>query len=242
MNVSKKTIFISITLVCLIWASILFFRYQANQDNENFFNQYLRHHFIKWNLAKSLFHLNYDGDNRAIYFSQQYPVITLEIDALNGVIFDRKVIEDVAQELGKILEKKVQVNYSNLDITNSFTSQDLQVIADKYKNFSPDSPSLYVLILDMDNQNKDRLGTTFSRDSVALYIQSIESMSQNLTDGGLNFKGTLLHEIGHQLGLPHNDKYGCLMNAEAEEGPSYIYSAFCEYELELISAEKQRYK
>ncbi len=247
MNVSKKFSFSFIFLAILFWVGFGLLRMQANEDGDNFFNRNLRASFIKSDTLRRIFHLNFDGDARAFYFSKNK--ITVEVVWMEGVFLDREAISRAVENISKVTGNEVTVEYNNYPISSLEAGSSLSDLEKKYRDisFSPSKPSLLLMALPYDVDNKSRIGTTLGSTTVVLYVSAIDDLvSKNKEQVSKLQEGTVLHEFGHQLGLDHNNKEGCLMNPQAEINGSYGASNwitnFCEYELETLSKLRESYR
>lgn len=248
MNVSKKTTFLTLSLVLVFWTSIYILKKQANTDGENFFNTYFRHYFIKSDLLSRVFHLDFDGDYRAVLFSGTGEVV-VEVDNFSGFQLTSQDFELAGENFSKVIARPVSFIFSD-KLTEAPLNQTPEKLKKTFRNLNLQSSAntLYLLVLKSAEQS-DLLGSTLGRDGLILYADSIFEFSnknQRLFNAYLN--GTLLHELGHQLGLDHNQDTGCLMNEYAEENhlaktrADSVLIDFCESEKAWLEKEKNKFQ
>lgn len=249
MNVSKKTIVISVCLAILFWVGIFVLRKQSQIDEQNFFNRNLRAEFSKYDVLRRVFHLDFDGDRRALYLSRNKK-IKLEIDSQEGVSYNKNSINSVVTRIKTNLNKDIEVVYSEEDISSTNLASGLYHFEKNFRDVDDSGEFVYlhVLILKKDSEKEHLLGTTVGAGAVVVYTEALKDFTSGYPKTyDSYFEGTLLHEIGHQLGLRHNTESQCLMNeyAEVDSMPQYfqenVLVEFCGYENNLIEQEKKRF-
>ena len=245
----RKAITFALCLTIVLCFSFVSIKLLSLQPDTSTFNTEWRYRFARYTWLRAVFGLHFDGDARADYLSPRYSEIIVEVDAQTGMLPVASVLRSFAERASMVTGKKVTLHYSDTSIpyTNSVSITEVDNIAKQYKhNLVPSSTAyLYVLFLSQSAANSNELATTHSEQSLLIYSDALSEFTQASPATLPNYiVGTLVHEFGHQLGLPHNSEQGCLMNEHAElsktakADPSQVNTDYCAYEKSLIQSMK----
>ncbi len=241
-----KKFFIAIFLLLIIFFSFSFIilKLLANGAEDNFFNQKYRAQVAAHPVLRNIFDLRFDGDARADYLSSRYNKIFIEVDQMEGLEISQSALDLLETKIESITSKEVIIFRSDsIPYQANVDGEDVKQYVEAHRNYkyASDVAHLYLLYLSEFEDQADHLGSTYQEYGILLYDTAL----RNLTIGNPKtfdnyWSSTALHEFGHQLGLPHNEIKGCLMNEHAESGqvlrenPEDVIIDFCAYEKQLI--------
>lgn len=242
-----KKLFTAILLLVLIVSTFTFsvLKIMSLGPSSNYFNSKLRPQLDKSILARKILSLHNDGDGRFDLLGDKTKSILLEVVAMQSLNVDAKVSYDLADKIQQITGKKTSVIFDPpIPYQDSVSSKDVDQIAAGQKYHSGDGEAvLYIMMLSSKSGDDKNIGLTHNEDGVIGYIDAIHKFVPNNNKlANMYLYSTLLHEVGHQFGLAHNEEPNCLMNPEAEISPSASYDLnnivldFCDYEKGLIKA------
>jgi predicted Zn-dependent protease len=223
--------------------SFIYLRVSSQSIENNFFNEKLRYKFARYPFFRKTLALHFDGDARFDYLSPKYDKITVKIITMDGLYLNNKIAESFVEKVQKTTGKNAEyVYFKSIPFASSSSMENLRKQLEKNEQISSgDEAVLYVVLAGQNSEVANRLGSTLNENGVVFFGKTAESYMRN--DNGDNFQNfatsLLLHEFGHQIGLPHNDDYGCLMNKNSDfrdDGVIVdINKDFCESEKKEIS-------
>lgn len=221
-------------------------RSMANGSDNNLFNQKYRAMFDKYPLARDILGLHFDGDGRFDYLDRSKSKLWVEIDTVYGTEIPQASLDLLAEKIKSSTGKDVVYYVSDKEIPAKqiVTQDDVKKLVSNYKNFHPnDGAYLYLLFLQSYEPDPLLLGSTYQEDGVILYDQALKDLTKASPETYPQYvESTILHEFGHQLGLPHNEQKNCLMNSHADtnnvvrETTKSVIVDFCDYEKKLIQS------
>jgi len=246
-----KKVIVIIVLLIIITATFafVFLKASSNNSDNSFFNSKLRHKFSQSYFLRQIFSLHNDGDAKSDYLGSRSKEIVIEIDSMQGMeINDTDLFERLSNKIEDITKKRVSYIHSTGDITYrpNLKIEEIETIKLNYGTHKPNNNKsvIYIFLGSQLEENSDQLGSTLGNDGIVLFTNTLLSYMKDYTANDYdeiveNFAlGTLLHEFGHQIGLPHNNTSGCLMNESAEfkkyMNPEKIITDFCDFELDQI--------
>lgn len=209
-------------LVAVIVIALLFSIVKAASlgSEANWFNSRYRPAVSVYPLLRQIWGLHNDGDASADYLSARRSEIVVELDRAAGLSLSSGSAELVASEIERVTGKPVRIIASTElpDRAESYMVDEAREIKFRWQRYRTDADSavLYVLLLTRDTEEDRLVGRTLDEDGMALYLDAMDRI--DYADRTAVEVSTILHEFGHQLGLPHNDSPDCLMNAHAEAG------------------------
>jgi hypothetical protein len=238
----KILFLLAIILVC---GAFVYAKIASLGPEDNYFNTYYRGQVAVYPAMRKILGLHYDGDAKSDYLGSGYKKIFIEVDALNDIDPDTRLLDRFAAKVESITGKQVSYLVSNTEIPlTTLTDNQVASVVGKYKNAAvpPGEAGLYLLFAGSKKDEPKLLGATHQENSIILYQEALKEFTKDssATFGNYAFS-TLLHEFGHQLGLDHNDISGCLMNPKAENNdtarfnPGDIIIDFCELEMKELA-------
>lgn len=242
----KLVAIIALLAVIILSFGFVWLRVMAQGDESNYFNRQWRPRFAAAPWLREALGLHYDGDGRADYLGNKYSKILIEVDQFDSVSLRLTALEGLTDKIEKLTGKDTSylVSDRRVPYDRSLTKDEIAALASKYRNHFPgggDTATIYLLVGSQDSEDVDILGTTFAEYGIAVFAKTLEEFTARSPDTLANYElSTALHEFGHQLGLPHNDEVGCVMNEQVEEArvawerAEDVLVDFCEYEKELI--------
>lgn len=237
----------AVLLLVFIFANIVFiiFRLAATSTEDNFFNRNFRAKFAKHPLMRQLLALHFDGDARTDYLGNNFKKILIEVDSMDGLEVSTQALGLLKEKIELVTKKPVEYIESDsiIPYKEKVADQDLNELETLYRNFysKNDEAVLYLLVASQDEAQNTLMGSTLNEDGLVLYKDELKIFTQDSPNTLSNYEeSTILHEFGHQIGLSHNNKPGCLMNESAEmahlaqERPQDVVVDFCDYEKEQV--------
>jgi hypothetical protein len=217
-----KKFLISVFLIIVIAVSFsfIFLRLSAQSDSDNYFNKNLRYKFARYSFFRTVLGLHFDGDARFDYLSQKYKNITIKIITMNGTDVSKKTLEILADKIQQTTGKPVKtihVRDVQLETASSLSALRKTLASGEYAA-ADDGAVLYIVVANSCADAASRMGSTLDENGVVFFKKTIaDSMQNDSLEKFEKFSAALLlHEFGHQIGLGHNNDYGCLMNKEVE--------------------------
>ncbi|MDP2933774.1 MAG: hypothetical protein Q8N81_06645 [bacterium] len=235
-------VLLSVILVSFGFAAL---KILANGPDNNYFNRNLRQIFFQHRFWRETLGLHYDGDGRYDYLGNGDGKIMLEVDVMSDLSIQPQALELVRQRIEQITGKQVLYYFSssNIPYKQSVSMNELEGIMLARRDFAATGKDakLQILYLSRDSAEPQLLGRTVREDGIVLYEEALVDFTKSNPDTLSAYEAsTILHEFGHQLGLPHNEAPDCLMNSSAEQShvarevESDVVTDFCLQETELI--------
>ncbi|MGE5392568.1 MAG: matrixin family metalloprotease [Candidatus Saccharibacteria bacterium] len=239
----KRLAILVLSLFVIVLFAFIILRSASLGPEDNYFNARLRPVLASWPFSRKILALHYDGDARSDFLGKRYAGIQLEIDVMSGEELPQQGLDQAVKAIETVTGKPVSVRYSDNRIPYQGALTDAGVAglakANRYAH-DPDSAFLYLLLASSRDSEVSNIGETQGEDGIIIFMDSLKSfLSRNPDLLPAYFSSTMLHEFGHQLGLPHNSEPGCLMNPEVEGGASWetpadVINYFCPYELRQL--------
>ena len=217
-------------ITIVVFGSFAIFRYYANNgDEENWFNKKYRDKFSQNLLWRNLLYLNWDGDSKSDYLlNDKYKKIVIEFDRLESCQIDDDTLKEFIELVDQYTYKDEGSMLIESDIVpdngSSYSFDDIVSFSKYYrnKNTGDDTATLYIMCLSSSKDHPTNIGITHGSDAIVIFDQALTDTVGR--KGGLEKSllqlSTMLHELGHQLGLEHISKTNCVMN-ENFETPSF---------------------
>ncbi|MFH1597983.1 MAG: matrixin family metalloprotease [Patescibacteria group bacterium] len=261
MSVSRIIFVTSLLIIIIFCASFILFRYYGNQDNANWFNDNLRGELAKSPTLRSLYALNWDGDAKSDYLSnRKFKKLVIEIESIQQCALYFADNQALADQINDLIQKPEGVEIILNDSIDEdeiifLESNPLDRAVSRLKarlqnhKTGGDTAFLHVLCLDYNRDASTTIGATYENTTVLLFYNRIKEVTEkNSAALPIYLKTTLLHEFGHQLGLPHLEDTGCMMAATVESPGNAIGAldqipqSFCPASLNMIQTLRLQYQ
>ncbi|MBX4205325.1 MAG: matrixin family metalloprotease [Candidatus Doudnabacteria bacterium] len=244
----RKLITALLLVFVLLISSFVILKILAAGSEDNFFNQKYRPQLGRSQLLRQILQLHDYGDQRYEYLGSKNSTIDIEIDSMDGLVISDKALNLLVEKIAAVTGKKVIYYFSdhNILFTESVEPDYIDTLVKIYRDDSKPAPGvakLYILYLSQSADHPTELGITHGEYGIILFDTGIKNLTQsNPMTFDSYVESTALHEFGHQLGLGHNERANCLMNAKVESDGNIYYNStdvitdFCDYEKALIRA------
>lgn len=155
------------------------------------------------------------GDSaRAFLQADQFPVLNVEIDYMEGYQPDSDALDSLKVSLEKHLNKSnINIGIPNsipAEGQNAYSANDIRALEEEFRNHFTESQSdtvwAYFLIVDGEFSEQNVLGIAYYNTSMAFFGKTIRDISGGATQPSrTKVEGTVYrHEFGHILGLVNN--------------------------------------
>lgn len=218
---------------------------QASGPDDNYFNRELRSRFTAVPFFRHVLSLHYDGDARADYLGGKYKKIVIEVDTMQDIGARYEALDLLRDRVRQITGKPTSyiISDNNILYEREVDETGIEKLVKQYRNreSSDDTAVLYLLYASSSADQPDLLGLTYQEYGIILFYNALQDFTDENPKVLVNYEAsTALHEFGHQIGLPHNERQNCLMNKSAEmahiprEIPEDVITDFCEHEKNAI--------
>lgn len=210
----------------------------------NFFNRNLRLKLARSPELRSVLSLHFDGDGSTDYLGRRYEKIFIEADVMDTVAAYLPALDKLAKNIERATGKPTSyvVSDKKIPYDRALSDGDIAKLVRRYRSHrnSGESASLYLFFGSRYEREPSLMGSTFEEYGLVIFGETVSEFGSDDSEALINYQAsTALHEFGHQLGLPHNDRPDCLMNEAVEsqklwERAEDIITDFCEYEKTLL--------
>ena len=238
----RNSIISVLVLLAIILATFgyVVLKSQALSDEDNYFNQNLRSGFAASLFWRQILDLHLDGDGKADYLRPRYKQILIEVDIMQGLSAQISALNLLKDKIQQITGKPTDyiISDRNVRYFRDLNTDQIDDLVDQYqiRETSGDTAVVYLLYASRSQEDSGFLGLTHREYGIVLFAETLQEFSKDDSGIRANYEvSTALHEFGHQLGLDHNDRPGCLMNEDVEIGrfwerPEDVIVDFCEFE------------
>jgi len=235
--------YLLIIILTSLTFSFFFASFNLQTDYLKGVNETFRHTFIKNFTLRHLFKLNQPGDAKSDYYNAK-PFSKLKVEIYNssfGTLYTST--EDLIKNngFGQVVKKPsgVTINERNLnDVPSDVDSHYLDDLAKSVPKYTKDTAILRIYILSKYAPHQTFLGMTIGAYAFAIFKSSIEEGSENDQIRQDSEWSTILHEMGHLLGIGHIGYENCVMKGIIDVpnsgAVSLISTEYCYDEIQAI--------
>lgn len=242
----KRVLTISVLVIIIVLSfGFVILKVLAAGNDQSSFNRKIRPMLAAQPGLRQILSLHYDGDGRADYLGKRYKKILIEVDLATATTIRLAALDLLKTRIEEVTGKETTYIISDREMPyyRELSKEKIVKLALKYRNYhqTRDTATLYLMSLPKFTEQPTRLGMTHQEYGIVLFGEALADFTEDSPNTLINYEvSTALHEFGHQLGLPHNQEPGCLMNERAEiahgalENPEDVITDFCEYEKRLL--------
>lgn len=240
----KKITILLLLIFILLTIIYSFFYASFNLDIEILkpVNDGLRPLTTKNFTLRRVFNLNQPGDAKADYYStKHFTKLKVEVyRSTYGEMFETS-LELIKNGIDEVINKSEGISIEKMELENVPQEVDddfIDNLANKIPKYSNNTAVMKIYILSTYKPHPTLTGLTAGAYGFVIFKNSIEESSENTsTRGGLE-KNTILHEVGHLLGVKHIEKDRCVMDKIVDVPGrgriDLIPTEYCFYDLQAI--------
>lgn len=235
-----KTFFLLLFIVFL--SVFIYVSVKTHGDLNSSFNQTYRFKLGKYSVLRALFGLHNDGDARAQYLLSPGPLVVEIVNPLEFNVPD-DVIGNFTKKIQNLIGREVVVYNTDNISPGSLNESDLEkIVKEKRRHFLPGQPNLFIIYAEDYSDRSEEVGKTYKEFAVLLSHNRLKEVTSQYPEAFKQYlETTVLHEFGHQIGLPHNQQNGCIMNIKVDRPKAqgffsgiYTPNDFCDFEKESL--------
>jgi len=231
-------------LVVILFASIfVYLKVQSLGDEKSSFNQTTRYRLGKFGFLRTTLGLHKDGDSRAEYLLKDTSII-IEVVQSSGSKLSDIVLDEFAKKVSEYTGRNTRIVNTDTIASGYVNEGQLSgIVRANRRHFDGGSSNLFVMYVDDFPGSDSNLAKTYQDFGIVVSHDRLANLVRQYPNSLPNYQlSTLLHEFGHQIGMDHNSKNGCVMN-DVVESPSggvfygdSILTSFCSEEVDQISS------
>jgi predicted Zn-dependent protease len=237
-------------ILVILAAGYVYVTSLARGDENSQFNQNTRFQLGKYAITRTIFGLHNAGDARAEYFSRGN-LISVEIVQPENSGFSDEILNNFSDKIKNYLGRSVSLfNLDKIPEKNLTESDITEIVNEKRRHVLSGQPNLFVILAaDYSPRPNDELAKTYKEFGIVVSLKALKDFTDNnLLAFNSYANSTLLHELGHQIGLKHNSNNNCIMSEHAGiNGKALEFYGqlspqdFCGFEQEQIKSLKIKY-
>lgn len=211
------------------------------------FNRTTRYELGKRGWLRTLLGLHKDGDAKLEYLFGQTPLV-LEVVQTKTEPMPEDVLLNVKAKLEEYLERKIVI-YNVDTIERGIVSDAMisKIVSQNRRHRILGQPNIFVIFAEDFYGSEVEVAKTVQEYGMIISASKLRTLTANYPPAYSQYvESTILHEIGHQLGLSHNQRPECIMNVTVESpigalafDQAVTPTRFCPHELDELKAIKQ---
>ena len=243
----KKVLLILFILLCVVF---VFLKLELIGNPSSKFNQTTRFQLARNGWLRTIFSLHNAGDNRANYLLNTDPLVVEWAKPVEENI-DPAVLQNFANTVSKRVGRPVQLEQDGAIDDGTLNLNDLKSLQLQSQTQTTNVSSDVLLVIFANDYSPRQSGELSTTDGDSTEVISLTAMRQFLGNlSGYNMDNyllsSMLHEFGHEIGLPYNSESDCIMDEHAGQNgqPVELYGQkdpqdYCPMEIDQINSIKQ---
>ncbi|MCX6797585.1 MAG: hypothetical protein NTX98_03870 [Candidatus Doudnabacteria bacterium] len=206
-----KTFFLFLLIIVL--GVFVYISVKVRGDLNSDFNQTYRYKLGRNGIFRALFGLHNDGDARAQYLLGGGPLVVEIVEPL-GLDMPEESINDFTRKISNLLGRETILYNVDHIPSGSLGETDLEeIVKEKRRHFLPGQPNLFIVYAEDYIGRGGEVGKTYKEFAILLSHKGLKEITNQQPEAFKQYlETTVLHEFGHQIGLPHNGQSDCIMN------------------------------
>jgi len=240
--------FLLIIILTSLTFSFFFAAFNSQIDSLKGVNETFRPTFIKNFTLRRLFKLNQPGDAKSDYYNAK-PFSKLKVEVYNssfGTLYTSTEESIKNNGFGQVVKKPGGITITEKTLNNVPGGVDghyLDNLAVSVPKYTKDTVIMRIYILSKYAPHQTFLGMTVGAYAFAVFKSSIEEGSESDQVRQDSEWSTVLHEMGHLLGIGHIGYENCVMNGIIDIPNSGVASLipteYCYDEIQAIKKVNQ---
>jgi hypothetical protein len=190
-------------------------------DSSSYINREFRTLMMKSKMARNIFFLNKPGDGRFDYLANKNNKVLVEVDYQINRSPGEEVEEWLIDIIHEVLRKEAEVLVSEesaIGGRDGFSDKELKEVETESRDSAADEGETYlhIVYISASEETPTNTGLVLSEDSIFIFKDAIDGLSQRETIRDRIEESTLRHEFGHLLGLEHVERDNCVMSEIVE--------------------------
>jgi hypothetical protein len=229
--------------VILLLGTFIYISVQVRGDENSEFNKTTRYELGKKSWARTLFGLHKDGDARGNYLVGTTPIVIELVEPRDNMV-SQEGIQNFIKRVEEYTGRRVEyISVDTIQYGTISANEIQQIVNTKRRHVKPGQPNLFIIYAEDFIRDEKEVGSTYKEFGIIVSHNKLKSLTERYFDAMADYTtSTLLHEFGHQIGMEHVEKAGCVMDTEVENPTSaFAFSGslsqteFCNLELEQLS-------
>lgn len=213
--------------------------YMAKFKNHTPFGHQARQELIKSSTLVRLVNFNQPGDFRYAYFSDYRP-LPINVYFTSTAKPHPQLTQWLSDMITSTLNRPIAINLTTSPLeTNSagLADADLNQLRLQLQTSRLSKPHLNIIYVPYYFHEPSFAGLTLHRDTIFIFSNAVNLLSQDPQEAANLEHSTLLHEWGHLLGLEHTETAECIMSAKVDlytndqAWKNHLRTNYCDHEL-----------
>ncbi len=237
-------------LLLLIIAALgvfIYLKIQTLRSDTTVFNRTTRYELGKRGWVRTLLGLHKDGDAKLEYLQGQTPLV-FEFVQTKAEPMPEDALANVKAKLEEYLERKIIIyNVDTIDrgIVNEKTISN--IVSQNRRHRILGQPNIFIIFAEDFDGSEVEVARTVEEYGMVISAAKLRDLTDHYPPAYSQYvESTILHEVGHQLGLSHNERAECIMNVAVESPVGALAfdqavtpTRFCPQELDELKATRR---
>ncbi len=233
-----------LVVLIAILGIFIYLKVQVAGDVNSNFNQTTRYTLGKYELVRRILGMHSYGDARNAFLNTGDGGIVIEVVQAKGSTISDEIFNQFIENIKTVTGKSVLLYNTELISSKTLSDSDLEEVVSGYRRHAiSGQANLFVIYANDFNRTGTEVAKTYKEFGIILSDKRLKEVTSQYPNAFKEYvESTLLHEFGHQLGMEHNDRNGCVMNEKVESPTSqgfffgtFTQTQFCDFELKQLN-------